>query len=64
MLVNSPEKGNPDTYTSRDYVYTEWDVIKHFVDDFLETLAPEVARDPRSQSGSRTGPALPRSAVD
>src|SRR5215204_7536274 len=42
------DKGNPDTDTSRDYVYTEWDGVKHFVEEFLETLVPEAARDPRS----------------
>src|ERR687897_356685 len=39
---------NPDTDTSRDYVYTEWDGVKHFVEEFLETLPPEAARDPQS----------------
>jgi len=42
------DKGNPDTDTSRDYVYTEWDGVKHFVEEFLETLVLEAARDPRS----------------
>jgi menaquinone-dependent protoporphyrinogen oxidase len=42
------DKGNPDTDTSRDYVYTEWDGVKHFVEEFLETLVPEAARDTRS----------------
>jgi menaquinone-dependent protoporphyrinogen oxidase len=42
------DKGNPDTDTSRDYVYTEWDGVKHFVEEFLEALVPEAARDPRS----------------
>jgi menaquinone-dependent protoporphyrinogen oxidase len=42
------DKGNPDTDTSRDYVYTEWDSVKRFVEDFLEALVPEGARDPRS----------------
>ena len=41
-------KGNPDTDTSRDYVYTEWENVKHFAEEFLETLVPEAARDPRS----------------
>jgi menaquinone-dependent protoporphyrinogen oxidase len=40
------DKGNPDT--SRDYVYTEWDGVKYFVEEFLETLVPEAARDPQS----------------
>jgi menaquinone-dependent protoporphyrinogen oxidase len=42
------DKGIPDTDTSRDYIYTEWDGVKHFVEEFLETLVPEAARDPRS----------------
>jgi menaquinone-dependent protoporphyrinogen oxidase len=42
------DKANPDTDTSRDYVYTEWDGVKHFVEEFLETLGPEAARDARS----------------
>jgi menaquinone-dependent protoporphyrinogen oxidase len=42
------DKGNRDSDTSRDYVYTEWDGVKHFVEEFLETLVPEATRDPRS----------------
>ena len=42
------DKGIPDTDTSRDYVYTEWDGVKHFVEEFLETLSPEAARDSQS----------------
>src|SRR5215207_4219646 len=42
------DKGNSDTDTSRDYVYTEWENVKHFAEEFLETLVPEAARDPRS----------------
>jgi menaquinone-dependent protoporphyrinogen oxidase len=42
------DKGNPDIDTSHDYVYTEWDGVKHFVEEFLETLGPEAARDPQS----------------
>jgi menaquinone-dependent protoporphyrinogen oxidase len=42
------DKGIPDTDTSRDYVYTEWDGVKHFVEEFLETLPPEAARDLQS----------------
>jgi menaquinone-dependent protoporphyrinogen oxidase len=39
------EKGNPYTDTSRDYVYTEWDGVRHFAEEFLETLVPEAARN-------------------
>jgi menaquinone-dependent protoporphyrinogen oxidase len=35
------DKGNPDTDTSRDYVYTEWDGVKYIVEEFLKTLVPE-----------------------
>ena len=38
------DKGVLDTDTSRDYVYTEWDGVKHFVEEFLETLVPEAAQ--------------------
>lgn len=33
--------GNLATDTSRDYVYTEWDVVRRFAEDFLERLAAE-----------------------
>jgi menaquinone-dependent protoporphyrinogen oxidase len=42
------DKGNLDIDTSRDYMYTEWDGVKRFVEEFLETPFPEAARDPRS----------------
>ena len=29
-------KGNPDTDTSRDYVYTDWDGVKRLAEEFLE----------------------------
>jgi len=29
-------KGSPDTDTSRDYVYTDWESVKHFAEEFLE----------------------------
>jgi menaquinone-dependent protoporphyrinogen oxidase len=48
MKKTSPNKGNPDTDTSRDYVYTEWDGVKHLVEESLETLVPEAAREPQS----------------
>lgn len=32
------DKGSPDTDTSRDYVYTEWDGVKRFTEDFLARL--------------------------
>jgi menaquinone-dependent protoporphyrinogen oxidase len=33
------DKGSPDLDTSRDYIYTEWDGVKHFTEDFLARLA-------------------------
>lgn len=33
------DKGSPDLDTSRDYVYTEWDGVQRFTDDFLAGLA-------------------------
>ena len=32
-------KGSLDTDTSQDYVYTEWDGVKRFTEDFLERAA-------------------------
>ena len=36
-------KGSADTDTSRDYPYTDWDRVKRFAEEFLETLVPEAA---------------------
>lgn len=41
------DKGNPDTDTSRDYVYTDWDSVKRFAEEFLETLVFEGAPSAR-----------------
>ena len=36
--------GHLGTDTSRDYVYTEWDGVRRFAEDFLTDLAAEVGR--------------------
>jgi menaquinone-dependent protoporphyrinogen oxidase len=41
------DKGNPDADTSRDYVYTDWDSVKRFAEEFLETLVFEGAPSAR-----------------
>jgi menaquinone-dependent protoporphyrinogen oxidase len=33
-------KGSPDTDTSRDYVYTDWDGVKRFAREFLASSLP------------------------
>lgn len=38
MKKIATDKGSPDTDTSRDYVYTEWDGVKRFAEDFLARL--------------------------
>jgi menaquinone-dependent protoporphyrinogen oxidase len=35
------DKGSPDTDTSRDYVYTDWNDVRRFAEEFLETLISE-----------------------
>jgi menaquinone-dependent protoporphyrinogen oxidase len=35
------DKGNPDTDTSRDYVYTDWNSVRGFAEEFLESLVLE-----------------------
>jgi menaquinone-dependent protoporphyrinogen oxidase len=37
-------KGNPDTDTSRDYVYTNWESVKHFAEEFLELVPSRFSR--------------------
>ena len=37
------DKGSPDTDTSRDYVYTDWDRVRSFAEEFLEAFVPEGA---------------------
>lgn len=41
------DKGSPDTDTSRDYVYTDWDSVKRFAEDFLKSLVLERAPSAR-----------------
>ncbi|MDQ0757113.1 flavodoxin domain-containing protein [Arthrobacter sp. B3I4] len=38
MKKIAKDKGSRDLDTSRDYVYTEWDGVKRFVEDFLAGL--------------------------
>ena len=38
MKKIAKDKGSPDTDTSRDYVYTEWDGVQRFTEDFLARL--------------------------
>jgi menaquinone-dependent protoporphyrinogen oxidase len=37
--------GNLGIDTSHDYVYTEWDAVMRFVEDFLESLVAQLAKD-------------------
>lgn len=37
------DKGSPDLDISRDYVYTDWQVVRRFAEEFLKTLTPEDA---------------------
>ena len=36
-------KGSPDLDTSRDFVYTDWESVRRFAEEFLDTLVPELA---------------------
>jgi len=38
MKKIASDNGSPDTDTARDYVYTEWDGVKRFAEDFLARL--------------------------
>jgi menaquinone-dependent protoporphyrinogen oxidase len=39
MKKIAKDQGSPDLDTSRDYVYTEWDGVKRFTEDFLAGVA-------------------------
>jgi menaquinone-dependent protoporphyrinogen oxidase len=39
MKKIASDKGSLDTDTTRDYVYTEWDGVQRFTEDFLARLA-------------------------
>ncbi|HET9349167.1 MAG TPA: flavodoxin domain-containing protein [Arthrobacter sp.] len=39
MKKIASDKGSPDLDTTRDYVYTEWDGVQRFTEDFLAGLA-------------------------
>jgi menaquinone-dependent protoporphyrinogen oxidase len=42
--IASGKPGNLGTDVSRDYVYTEWDGVKRFAEDFLDELTSRMAR--------------------
>ena len=44
MKKIAKDKGSLDTDTSRDYVYTEWDGVRRFTEDFLARFAEPPAQ--------------------
>ena len=46
--IAQDKPGHLETDTSRDYVYTEWDGVKHFAEDFLADLRRGQQDDGRS----------------
>jgi menaquinone-dependent protoporphyrinogen oxidase len=40
--------GDVSTDTSRDHVYTDWDQVQRFAEDFLERLVPQDAAEKNS----------------
>jgi menaquinone-dependent protoporphyrinogen oxidase len=45
MKKIASDKGSLDTDTSRDYVYTEWDGVKRFTEDFLAGMPTTQAQE-------------------
>jgi menaquinone-dependent protoporphyrinogen oxidase len=37
------DRGSPDLDTSRDYVYTDWEAVRRFGEEFLDTRVPQYA---------------------
>jgi menaquinone-dependent protoporphyrinogen oxidase len=42
--IASSKPGNLGTDVSRDYVYTEWDGVQRFTEDFLDEVTSRTAR--------------------
>ena len=51
--IASGKPGNLGTDVSRDYVYTEWDGVKLFAEDFLEGVTSAGAEEDRSEQAGR-----------
>jgi menaquinone-dependent protoporphyrinogen oxidase len=39
--IAGSKPGELGTDTSRDYVYTEWDGVRRFTEDFLDEVVPD-----------------------
>ena len=44
MKYIARHKGSPDTDISRDFVYTDWESVKHFAEEFLELVPSRFSR--------------------
>jgi menaquinone-dependent protoporphyrinogen oxidase len=53
------DKGSQDVDTSRDYIYTEWDGVKHFAEEFLAGITGPRGQE---QGTGTTSTALPESS--
>lgn len=51
--IASGKPGNLGTDMSRDYVYTEWDGVQRFAEDFLDELTSGVAEKTNSEDAGR-----------
>ena len=51
--IASGKPGNLGTDVSRDYVYTEWDGVTRFAEDFLAEVTSERAEPSRPESAGR-----------
>ena len=49
MKKIAKDKGSLDTDTTRDYVYTEWDGVQRFTEDFLARFAEPAGPARRAQ---------------
>ena len=51
--IASGKPGNLGTDVSRDYVYTEWDGVQRFAEDFLEEVISRSSERPHSENAGR-----------
>ena len=53
--IAQDKPGHLGTDTSRDYVYTEWDGVKQFAEDFVVDVATRASGSEDLRSGARGG---------
>lgn len=54
LMKRIAEKEGGDTDTAHDHVYTDWDALEHFVEDFAESVRKKIEPEPEAAPRSGT----------